>query len=167
MDRVGLIACLSNFSFLLLTSIHSHVKTQLETSCWQVLDDMYLHSLFSVFMTSLKQNGTTHVDCYKGIYTYIQYFAVLSTLLQPVGEANKGEMFTRRENMFCSIGYYIDMDKNKIQVCATFIVGNVAIDIFTFEGMIYIFILHLFKVDKSRIEQWTICKFCIYLYSVA
>ena len=38
-----------------------------------------------------------HVNCYRGIYTHIQYFAVLSTLPQPVGEANKGEMFTRRK----------------------------------------------------------------------
>ena len=82
---------------------------------------------------------------------------MLSTLLQPVGEANKGKMFTRRENKFCSVVYYIDVNKNTIQVCATFIVRNVAIDIFTCKDMIYIFILHLFKVDKSRIEQWTIC----------
>ena len=100
-----------------------------------------------------------HVNCCRGIYTYIQYFAVLSTLLQPVGEANKEEMFTRRENMFCSIGYYIDMDKNIIQVCATFIVGNVAIDIFTCEDMIYIFILHLFKIDKNMIEELC-CQHC-------
>ena len=65
----------------------------------------------------------------------------------------KSEIFTRRENKFCSIVYYIDMDKNKIQVCATFIVGNVVINIFTCEDMIYIFILHLFKIDKNRIEQ--------------
>ena len=79
--------------------------------------------------------------------------AVLSKLLQPVGEANKGEMFTRRQNKFCSIVYYIDMDKHKIQVCATFIVGNIAINIFTCEDMIYILFFTCSRLMKVGLNN--------------
>ena len=111
---VGLIACLSNFSFLLLTSTHNHVNhtigNKLLASFRRYVFTQLVFSFYDKFENKM---ALLHVNCYRGIYTYIQYFAVLSTLPQPVGEANKGETFTRRENKFCSIGYYIDVDKNQ------------------------------------------------------
>ena len=100
LDTVGLIACLSNFSFLLLTSIHSHVNPTIENKLLASFRRYVFTQLVSSFYDKFENKMVLlHVNCYKGIYTYIQYFAVLSTLLQPVGEANKREMFTRRKKV--------------------------------------------------------------------
>ena len=92
LDMVGLIACLSNFPFLLLTSTHNHVN---HTTGNKLLAGFRRHvftQLVSSFYDKFENKmALLHVNCYRGIYTYIQYFAVLSTLLQPVGEANEGD----------------------------------------------------------------------------
>ena len=114
LDMVGSIVCLSNFSFLLLTSTHNHINHTIGNKLLAGFRRYVFTQLVSSFYDKFENKmALLHVNCYRGIYTYIQYFAVLSTLPQPVGEANKGETFTRRENKFCSIGYYIDVDKNQ------------------------------------------------------
>ena len=73
LDMVGLIACLSNLSFFLLTSTHNHVNHTIGNKLLASFRRYVFTQLVSSFYDKFENKmALLHVNCYRGIHVIFQ-----------------------------------------------------------------------------------------------